>query len=195
MSPGPSFIVVARNALTVSRAHGIATALGTALGVALFALLASLGVTTLLRSSPTVLLVFKLAGGAFLMYLTVRIWQSSDKPLETLADDNNQPADMPFRRAFFQGLVVQTSNPKTALVIAGIFAAFVPAEPPVFTSLLVALVAFVIDFSWYAVVAITLSNQRSRRVYQKAKKYFDRLTAVFILLVAIKLLTANLTDI
>ena len=53
MSPGPSFIVVARNALSKSRAHGLATAVGTGLGVSLFAVLAGLGVTCLLYTSPS----------------------------------------------------------------------------------------------------------------------------------------------
>lgn len=188
MSPGPSFLIVARNALGQSRAHGIATALGTGLGVAVFAVLASLGVTALIERVPSAYLVFKLIGGGYLLYLAWRIWGGSRQPLE--AQSTNQ-AKITLRKAFLQGLVTQTSNPKTALVIAGIFAAFVPTSPPANTAVVVAIIAFIIDFSWYALVAVSLSTEKSRRVYQRAKLGFDRTAAVFLGAVGAKLLLSQ----
>ena len=190
MSPGPSFFVVAQNALLKSRAHGVATALGTGLGVSIFAVLASFGVTTLLQNVPSVYLVFKLLGGAYLLYLAYKIWRGSSQTLE-VSTHNEKQADMQkgsLSKAFLTGLLTQTSNPKTALVIAGIFAAFVPAEPPVNTTVFVALIAFVIDFSWYSVVAISLSTTATRNVYSRAKSGFDKTASIFLGVVGIKLL-------
>lgn len=189
MSPGPSFLVVARNSLGQSRAHGIATALGTGLGVAFFAVLASYGVTTLIETVPSAYVIFKIAGGAYLLYLAYLIWRGAHAPLE--AGLASSKKNMTLFRAFNLGLVTQTSNPKTALVIAGIFAAFVPASPPSNTTILVALIAFVIDFGWYAIVAISLSTDRSRRIYQRAKFGFDRCASLFLGAVGIKLLTSE----
>jgi threonine/homoserine/homoserine lactone efflux protein len=186
MSPGPSFMVVAKNSLSLSRSHGIATALGTGLGVAIFAVLASLGVTTLIEKVPSVYLLFKILGGAYLLYLAWRIWQGAREPLVNV--DVGSESDTSVFKSFLVGLVTQTSNPKTALVIAGIFAAFVPADPPANTALIVAMVAFVIDFSWYAIVAVTLSANKSRAVYQKAKFGFDRTASVFLGAVGVRLI-------
>jgi len=190
MSPGPSFFIVAQNALSKSRAHGVATALGTGLGVAIFAVLASFGVTALLQNVPSAYLAFKLLGGAYLLYLAYKIWGGASQPLEMAADTGDQLVKQKggLAKAFLTGLVTQTSNPKTALVIAGIFAAFVPAEPPINTAVLVALIAFVIDFSWYAVVAVSLSTKATRGVYKRAKAGFDRTASVFLGVVGIKLL-------
>lgn len=187
MSPGPSFMVVAQNSLSQSRAHGVMTALGTGLGVAFFALLASFGVTAILNAAPTLFVIFKVIGGLYLLYLAYKIWSGSSQPLET--SDSSQGKTGGYWKAFMTGLVTQTSNPKTALVIAGIFSAFVPETPPPFTAIYVALVAFVIDFSWYAIVAFVLSGERSRSVYGKSKKAFDRTASVFLGLVGIKLMT------
>ncbi|MEM7360674.1 MAG: LysE family translocator [Pseudomonadota bacterium] len=190
MSPGPSFLVVAKNALAQSRGHGIATAVGTALGVAVFAVLASFGVTTLIEQVPSAYLVFKIIGGAYLLYLAFRIWQGAKEPIVT--EDIESRAEMSYQKAFWLGLITQMSNPKTALVIAGIFAAFVPSSPPPNTAWLVAIIAFVIDFAWYAVVAISLSTQSSRNVYQRAKTGFDRTAAIFLGAVGIRLLASRL---
>ena len=93
-----------------------------------------------------------------------------------------------------QGLAVQTSNPKTAIVIAGIFAAFVPSQPPPLTVPLVALIAFIVDFSWYAIVALSLSNPSTRAVYRSAKPYIDSAAALFIAFVAVKLILSQLAN-
>lgn len=190
MSPGPSFFIVAKNSLSKSRAHGVATALGTGLGVAIFAVLASFGVTVLLQSVPSAYFVFKIVGGAYLIYLAYKIWCGANDALEISSSDHKQLKKQKgsLAKAFVIGLVTQTSNPKTALVIAGIFAAFVPSEPPANTTLLVAVIAFVIDFSWYAIVAISLSTNRTRNVYQRAKKGFDRMASIFLGVVGLKLL-------
>lgn len=191
MSPGPSFFVVAQNALAKSRAHGLATAVGTALGVAIFAVLASFGVTTLIQNVPSAYIVFKVVGGAYLFYLAIMIWRGAKQPL-TMANEQELGKETSLYKSFLMGLITQTSNPKTALVIAGIFAAFVPSQPPSNTTLLVAIIAFVIDFAWYAVVAITLSTERSRDVYTRAKTGFDRVASVFLGAVGIRLLFSRL---
>lgn len=190
MSPGPSFFVVARNSLSRSRAHGVATALGTGIGVAIFAVLASLGVTVLLEKVPLAFIIFKIVGGGYLLYLAWRIFSTANQPLATEEQEDKQQSS--YYSSFLLGLVTQTSNPKTALVIAGIFAAFVPTNPPANTTLLVAGIAFVIDFGWYALVALMLSSGRSRSVYQRSKMVFDRTAAVFLGFVGVRLLTSNL---
>lgn len=43
MSPGPSFLFVARNSIALSRNHGLATALGMGLGSLIFTVLALMG--------------------------------------------------------------------------------------------------------------------------------------------------------
>ncbi len=186
MSPGPSFLVVAQNALSKSRAHGVATALGTGLGVSLFAVLASFGVTTLLETMPNAFLLFKLIGGAYLLFLSWKIWLGSRTDLAEIKVQNDGADSL--LKSFLSGLITQTSNPKTALVIAGIFAAFVPSDPPPNTTLLVAVIAFIIDFSWYAIVAISLSANKSRQIYRRVKIGFDRTAAVLLAVVGLRLL-------
>lgn len=189
MSPGPSFLVVARNTLQFSRSHGIATSVGTGLGVAGFALLASFGVTTLIQTIPQAYIIFKSVGGAYLLYLACLIWRGAHEPLES---NDTHSTHTSYLKAFSQGLITQISNPKTALVIAGIFAAFVPTNPPKNTTILVVLIAFIIDMGWYVIVAISLSTTNSRRLYHRAKFRFDRTAAIFLGAVGVRLLFSKL---
>ena len=191
MSPGPSFFVVAQNSLSRSRSDGVATAVGTALGVALFAVLAGYGVVALLEQMPKAYFALKVVGGVYLFWIASKIWRGATQSLnvdDAVHANNATKLEGGAWRSFLQGFAVQTSNPKTAIVIAGIFAAFVPTTPPPFTVSLVAVTAFIIDFSWYAIVAITLSNAQSRRIYDQAKFVFDRAAAFFLVLVALRLI-------
>jgi len=52
VSPGPSFIYVARNAISLSRQHGFATALGMGSGACTFAIIALLGLHAVFTAVP-----------------------------------------------------------------------------------------------------------------------------------------------
>jgi len=73
MSPGPSFVMVARTAASQSRANGLYAALGMGLGGLLFATASLLGLHGLLLAVPSLYWVLKIAGGLYLAYLGVHL--------------------------------------------------------------------------------------------------------------------------
>ncbi len=75
MSPGPSFVVVSRIAISRSRFDGLAAALGMGIGGVTFAILALAGLTALLSQFEWLYLVLKIAGGAYLLYIAFAIWK------------------------------------------------------------------------------------------------------------------------
>src|SRR6201996_9773296 len=81
MSPGPSFLVVARNAIGLSRRDGLATALGMGIGGVFFSGIALLGLYTLLATVEWLYVGLKVAGGVYLVYLASKIWRGAAKPL------------------------------------------------------------------------------------------------------------------
>ena len=69
MSPGPTFIYVAKNSIAISRKHGLYTALGTGTGAAIFGLLAVMGLQAILLAVPSAYLLLKICGGLYLLFL------------------------------------------------------------------------------------------------------------------------------
>ena len=63
ISPGPSFIFVARNAVARSRLHGMVTALGTGAGAAIFSIMAMLGLQKVLTAVPELFIGLKVSRG------------------------------------------------------------------------------------------------------------------------------------
>src|SRR5690349_10925334 len=80
VSPGPSFVLVARTAMSSSRSDGVAAAIGMGVGAVVFAAAALLGLHGLVLAMPSVYLALKVSGGLYLAYLGARIWLSAEQP-------------------------------------------------------------------------------------------------------------------
>jgi len=175
ISPGPSFLFVMRTSVAVSRRDGLAAAAGMGLGAATITTLALVGVRAIIAQVAWLYLAFKLLGGAYLVYLAWRIWQSTGKPTAPLPSETQAPktARGPMR-SFLLALATQFSNPKTVIVISGIFAALLPAHVPTWMYAILPPVDFLIEASWYSFVALAMSSSGPRNVYLRAQTWIDR---------------------
>lgn len=184
MSPGPSFVMVARTAVASSRADGLAAALGMGVGGVFFAAAALLGLHVVLTAVPWLYLGLKLVGGAYLIYLGCMIWRGARSPLQIVA---GAPART-FHRSFWLGLLTQVSNPKAAVVYASIFVALLPQEVPLAAMLILPPAIFIIEAGWYSVVALALSAPSPRAAYLRWKVWVDRAAGGALGLLGIKLI-------
>ena len=181
VSPGPSFVMVARTAAAQSRRDGVAAALGMGLGGFLFALLALLGLQAVLAAVPALYAALKILGGLYLAWLGWRIWRAARLPLDVSA------APAPPGRAFLLGLATQVSNPKTALVYASVFAAFLPPQYSIGFAATLLLLIFLIEAGWYTLVALALSAEQPRAAYLRGKRWVDRMAGGVLILLGAKL--------
>ena len=124
VSPGPSFVMVARTATSSGHAEGTAAALGMGGGV-VFAIAALVRLQALLLAVPTLYAALKLTGGLYLAYLGVRIWRSAKETL-SISTESAVKRGGSLLRFLALGLGTQLSNPKTAIVYASILATFLP---------------------------------------------------------------------
>ena len=182
ISPGPSFLMIARTAVAASRADGFAAALGMGIGGVVFAFAALVGLQALFAAVPWVYAALKLAGGAYLVYLAVRIWRGAAKPLAPLANAglSGSASRRQLIRSLAAGVLTQLSNPKTAIVYAGIFAALLPREIQPWFFMALPLTIFVIEAGWYSIVAFVLSAAAPRNAYLRHKSALDRVAAAVL---------------
>ncbi|WP_050465505.1 LysE family translocator [Herbaspirillum autotrophicum] len=175
MSPGPSFVLVVRNAIGLSRKDAMASALGMGLGGIIFSAVALAGLYSLLAAVSWLYMTLKIAGGVYLIYLASKIWRSASMPLAF--DDLNDKRTKGRAHAFWTAVATQLSNPKTAIVYGSIFASLLPQHPPLWCYLVLPPLVFVIEAGWYTVVALCFSSQRPRRIYLRSKAGVDRFAA------------------
>ena len=175
ISPGPSFLFVTRTSVALSRRDGIAAALGMGLGAAFLCALALIGLRAVIAQVEWVYIGFKVLGGAYLLYLAWRLWRGAAPSAG--ASPQQMQAERPRRglaRSFLLALATQLSNPKTVVVISGIFAALLPAHVPAWMLLAIPPIQFVVEASWYTFVAMVMSSPAPRSVYLRAQTWIDR---------------------
>jgi threonine/homoserine/homoserine lactone efflux protein len=189
MSPGPSFLMVARKAASSPRNEALMAALGLGSGAFVFAVAALLGLKAVFHALPLLYTALKVLGGAYLVYLGVRMWMASKHPLAPDATAAAGKQKNALLRAYLQGLFTQLSNPKTAIVFAGIFAALMPAHPPLVYYIVVATVATLVDATWYSFVVVMLSQPFPRAAYLRHKAIFDRLAGTLMIGLGVKLIS------
>lgn len=188
VSPGPSFVMVARTAASAGRLNGLLAALGMGLGGLVFSIASLLGLHGILLAVPSMYLLLKVGGGLYLAYLGVRIWRGARTKLVTeVQDDAIAPASSRF---LLLGLSTQLSNPKTAIVSASVFAAFLPADASsVFKIIMVPLI-FVIEAGWYTLVALVLSSTGPRNAFLRWKAWIDRTAGSVMFALGIRLMAS-----
>jgi threonine/homoserine/homoserine lactone efflux protein len=172
VSPGPSFVVVARTAIAMSRREGLAAAFGMGVGGVVFATVALLGLQVVLAEVGWLYGGLRLLGGLYLLYLAIRLWRGAREPLVVADMAGQRPRSL--GRSFSLGLATQLSNPKTAVVYASVFAALIPPEVPAVLLVVLPPLIFVLETGWYAVVALIFSSDRPRAAYLTSKTWIDR---------------------
>jgi threonine/homoserine/homoserine lactone efflux protein len=182
MSPGPSFVLVARTSVARSRADGLAMALAMGVGGVLFAVLALAGVHVVLSTVPVLYGVLKVLGGIYLVYLAWMLWRHAARPIELEKTATGS------QRSFWLGLATQVSNPKTAVVYASVFVSLLPKEMPLWAMLVLPVLVFCIEAGWYSIVAIALSSPAPAAAYLRWKRWIDRAAGGVMGLLGVKLL-------
>ncbi len=118
LTPGPDTAYILGRSIAQGRAAGIASAFGIATGSIFHTCAAALGLSAILATSARAFSAIKLVGGAYLIFLGIKMLLQRQHRL-------NLPSN--FRRstayaAFRQGILTNVLNPKVALF----FLAFLP---------------------------------------------------------------------
>ena len=115
--PGPAVLYIVAQSIDRGRLAGVVSALGVAVGGLVHVTAAAIGLSSLLVSSATAFAAVKYAGAAYLIGLGLyTLLVRRVEPAATVARERR------LRRRFWQGVVVNVLNPKTALF----FLAFLP---------------------------------------------------------------------
>jgi threonine/homoserine/homoserine lactone efflux protein len=186
MSPGPSFIMVARTAVAQSRAEAFAAALGMGVGACFWAAAAMLGLQALLIQVPPLLLALKIIGGMFLLYVAYMLWTHGPDALPVVEQTKTSRTGL--FQSFRLGLATQLSNPKVIFFFASIFVALLPPDFPTWMVGATLAIVFVNETAWYGLVALGFSLAGPKAFYMRAKVWIDRITAGLLGTLGVKLI-------
>ena len=170
--PGPSVIYVVTRSMDGGRTAGIVSVLGIHTGTLIHVGAAAFGLSALVMTSALAFNTVKYVGAAYLIYLGIRRFASSEPSME-----RTKPATASLLKVFAQGVLVNALNPKTALFFFAFIPQFVDPSNGVvavqillFGSLFIAL--GLISDGTYAMMAATFGGWlRSSSFYRRAERF------------------------
>jgi RhtB (resistance to homoserine/threonine) family protein len=159
ISPGPNFIFVINRSLTDSRKTGFYSAFGVATGSALFAVAGLLGLIVLISALPFFSTLMRYLGGGYLLYLGISMIFTCRQ--QTLAEHgSDRSVSMAPWFAYYTGLLTNLTNPKAWAFYLSLFTLMIENNLPLWAKAFLALSMFLISFSWYALMALLISDRR-----------------------------------
>jgi len=163
--PGPAILYAVAQTMTRGRRGGFLAALGLALGGLIHVAAAAAGLSVIFSHSPTLFMIVKLAGAAYLIWLGIQMIRSrSMGRMPALAAKSPS-------RAFAESVVVELLNPKTALFFIAFLPQFVGGAGflPVWLQFL--LLGLFVNLCFFAadIVAIFLADRILERLKRSAR--------------------------
>ena len=130
ITPGPGIAYVIARTVAGGRNEGLASCLGTGIGGMVHVLAAALGISLFIAQSALAFSIVKYVGAAYLIYLAIRMLLAKTDGPET-----STVSPQGTRRAFSEGVMVETLNVKTALFFLAFLPQFVTQSEPLIPQL------------------------------------------------------------
>ena len=189
VAPGPDFAVTIRQSVRFGRMIGICTALGIGAGISVHVLYTLLGVGALMHTTPWLLTVAKVVGGAYILYLGVSLLRSKPKTVAEGNNDANEPfVEQTMLKAFTTGWLTNASNPKATLFSLAIFTTLISATTPLKIQALYGVWMCFVNALWFVIVALFFSSARVRLLFMRMGHWFERTMGVVLILFAGRLI-------
>jgi threonine/homoserine/homoserine lactone efflux protein len=172
ITPGPNTLLVMRYALTAPRQVAVAAAAGTITGTLCWGLAGWLGINVLFQAAPFAYLALKIIGGLYLVWLGLKVcWQA--RSARQAEDFTASRIEVPLKTAYRTGLVTNFANPKSALFVASLFAATMPAGTPFLYGTAAIAVMVCVSTIYYTVLVGLITHPKVAAAYLRAKRKID----------------------
>jgi len=189
ITPGPNFFVTVKAAIGQNRRSALFVALGNSSGTVLWGFSGFYGIALLFKTAPWIYWSLKLLGGAYIIYLGIKLIISSTKtgPAPNVSFSTN----MDLLQSYKLGFLTNLSNPKTAAFVTSLFAATMPSEAPLWLGFMSVALMFFISILWYTSVAYVFSIERFRRLYMKGRIWTERVAGSIFLGFGMKMIASE----
>ena len=178
--PGPAVIYVLNRSVADGRNTALAGVAGLEIGNFMHVIAATLGLSAIIAASATAFSTVKWAGALYLVFVGIRTLLS--KPTPPDARSTSATA----RKAFTQGIIVNTLNPKVALFFLSFLPQFIDPDrgSPALQSFVLGSIFVALGCCSDATYALTASALRDRLLTGRALPFVQRYVAgsVFVAL-------------
>jgi len=190
LSPGPAVLAIIGTSMEKGRLAGLWVSLGVISGSAVWAAAAALGISAILVTYSNILILIKIAGGAYLLWLAWKSFKIALGPQEksvNLKSKSGTPFQM-WRAGFF----VHLTNPKSVIGWTAMIAVGVTENSPLWVSFVLVIGGVFISFICHAGYGLLFSTKSMTSFYIKAKRPINYIFSAFFGFAGFKLITGKI---
>jgi RhtB (resistance to homoserine/threonine) family protein len=190
LTPGPDTVYILGRSIAHGREAGIASALGISLGSIFHTCAAALGLSAILATSAFAFTTIKLLGGAYLIFLGIKMLLDRRKHLPLPSNFHRRTIAAAFR----QGVFTNVLNPKVALFFLAFLPQFIdPASNVKVLSFLTLGLTFVTTGTIWCLVLAWFASAFSERLRenQTVGQWLNRAAGALFLFLGVRLATAK----
>lgn len=182
ISPGPDFVIIAKNALSYNRYSAIMTSAGIGLGIIIHASYCVLGLAIIISHSILLFSVIKYLGATYLVYIGIKslIDNSGHTPIKAKITTKHSKWI-----AFKDGLITNVFNPKCTLFILSVFTLVVRPHTPTIVQVTYGVEIALITFAWFVFLAYVLTTATIRSRIEKTQRIATKLIGGILITIGI----------
>ena len=185
ISPGPSLAVVLRNTISGGRTRGVMTGIGHGLGFGIYAFIAVMGLSSLLLANEQIFHLLQWAGALVLLWLAFNMISHK----QSVPSKEHEGSG---HRGFLEGFMIAFLNPKILVFLVAVFSQFINPDITNLGRFIMALMAGIIDTTWYALVAVVLAGTPIVDKLRVNSAMIDRSIGVVLIMLAMLLIVKTL---
>ncbi len=163
-TPGLCMTLAMSLGMTIGVRRSLWMMAGELVGVALVSLSALIGVATILLAHPTLFMVLKYLGGAYLFYLGVQMWLSRGKM--AIPSELDTQADVTPMALISQGFITAIANPKAWAFMISLLPPFIDASQPLHPQATI-LIGIILCFELICMLLYATGGRTLRTLLQK----------------------------
>jgi len=185
ISPGPSLAVVIRNTISGGRVQGVMTGVGHGIGLGIYAFIAVMGLSSVLFSNECIFNTLQLTGALVLMWIAYNM-------ITHRSVESSEAYDSSGGRGFIEGFMIAFLNPKILVFLVAVFSQFINPGINASDRMIIAVLAGVIDTTWYVLVALILTGTSLIDQIRVNAVLIDRSIGVILVVIAVSLIVKTL---
>lgn len=191
-SPGPSTLRIMGVAMNHGRRAGLTLAAGVISGSLFWGLSAVIGVSALLARYAEALIVLKIFGGIYLLYLAFRAARSALTADATFSTGSPADINLPSSVVLYrQGLVMHLANPKAVLAWIALVTLGLGAEASWHDGAAILAGCAVLSVAIFGGYALIFSTAPMIRFYRRARRWIESVLAIFFGVAGLHLLMSR----
>lgn len=189
ITPGPGIAYVVARTAAGGRSAGLASCAGTGIGGFVHVLAAALGLSLLITQSAWAFSVLKYIGAVYLIYLGVNMLRRPVPTPDTQPDAQAQGV----LHVFLEGVLVETSNIKTAIFFLAFLPQFIdPEASPVLQLILLGSICVAMN-TFVDVLAVLWANRllNSNAIQSVKVRLLNRISGSVLIVLGVVLATVQ----